>query len=134
MLDMTLSMESVNSLHPTLLLLLILDVRPGKLEFVPLVQITGLLILMEFVNLFLMLARLTKVFNVQVALLDMLSITEFVNLLLTQDQFLMQDVTIGTGQIKSVTLVLLTGSLMLMEFVPQLIPTVKLMTMQMDTV
>ena len=134
MLDMTSSTEFVSSLHPTLLLLLILDVRHGKLEFVPLVQITGLLILMEFVNLFLMLARLTKVFNVQVALLDMLSITEFVNLLLTQDQFLMQDVTIGTGQIKFVTHVLLTGSLMLMEFVPQLIPTVKLMTMQMETV
>ena len=105
------------------------------MEFAQFAQIVGPLTLMEFVNKFLIHAKLMMVSNALVAGVDMFLIMVPVNLTLqTSMQFLqMQDVMIGIGQINNVNHVLLTGSSIQTMSVFQLILFVRLMTMLMVT-
>ena len=133
MLDMTLSMESVNSLHPTLLLLLILDVRPGKLEFVPLVlqdgsSTTTMSVLQLTISVKLM-TMLVPVLNVT---LDTTLSMVLANSL-PQTMLLPLTLDVTPGIMEFVRLVLKTGSLMPTESVFLSMLTVELTT-QTDSV
>ena len=125
-------MELVNSLPQILLLPLTQDVKLGKTESAQHAQITGLSMLTMFVNPFLTFVKLMKVFNAQVAMVDMLSTMESVKDP-QQSQYQMLDVTTGTGPTKSVTHALLTGSSMLIKSVLQLMLSVKHTTAQTAT-
>ena len=83
MLDIssTKTMELVNLTLPDLMVLLIQDVKLGKMEFAQFVQIVGHLTQTEFVNKFLIRAKLMMVFNVLVVGVDIFLIMVPVNLI-----------------------------------------------------
>ena len=117
MLDIssTKTMELVNLTLPDLMVLLIQDVKLGKMEFVQFALLDGSSMPMEFVLPSMIFAKLMTTMELVLNVTqDMVLIMEIVNFY-QQQLLLMEDVT--PGIMESVRLAQRTGSLIIMEFV-----------------